>query len=422
MSPTPPSGPPQPRLRYGVLTALSLGVLLLGYLLWTVLPPLLTRAVTPGSEEPPTIATPAVQEQAPRDYTRYGPKEETAPTPAAVPQPPAATAPVAQLLQRSMLTGTSESQERLAQQQGVLLAGMLDLMQFLKREREEKAQQPAPATATTQTTTPGPQTTSGQGGRQQGAQPPARKKVAYLAVPEQGKEPGKLSEGQEKELKRLGEVQDIIRPAKWAIPAQPLKTIYRSMRMTGVLLDSINTDIPSNTIRIELTEDLKDKFSYDQTILARKTIVIAQQVGKAEFGQKRVPLKIEQFEPPTGEVLKVEGGIGDKDGAAGVPGKVNGHLPELLLAAGINAVMNLGLGYATGTPGAGQFYQDPAQRAAQDAGQSVARDVNEYTRQVLKRSPTIDVDAHPKKAKDIPIVTIFLTENLQLNHAPVVAK
>jgi len=195
--------------------------------------------------------------------------------------------------------------------------------------------------------------------------------------------------------------------------------------MTGKLLDSINSDIPASTVRIELVEALKDKFNYDVTILDKGTLVVAQQVGRAEFGQKRIPLKIDQIELISGEVIKVDGSLGDESGANAVPGRVNAHVGSLLLATGINAVLNIGLGYAVGTPGRGQFYMDPAQSAAQQAGQSVAQDVNSYTRQVFKVPPTIEVDAHKKDKYGNPVpvyVTLSLLENIQMNRAPAIAR
>jgi type IV secretory pathway VirB10-like protein len=191
------------------------------------------------------------------------------------------------------------------------------------------------------------------------------------------------------------------------------------MRMNAKLLDSINSDIPASTIRLALTTPLFDKFDYDTVILDKGTIIVAQQVGKAEFGQVRIPLKIEQIEPPSGEVIKVDGGVGDQQGAAGVPGAVDAHVGQLLLATGINAVLNLGLGYAVGTPGRGEHYEDPAQRAVTDASRSVAQDANSYSRQVLRRPPTITVDAENEKRK---FVTISLLENIQLHRPPAVAR
>jgi type IV secretory pathway VirB10-like protein len=257
--------------------------------------------------------------------------------------------------------------------------------------------------------------------------PSYKKDWTYLAQGDKPKD-GEKASGSEEQKKRLaakGEGEDIIKPAKWAIPSKPLMTIYRSMRLTGKLLDSINTDIPASTIRVELIEDVLDKFNYKTVIVPRGSIIITQQVGKAEFGQKRVPLSIEQIEIIDGPVIFVKGGIGDDKGAAGVPGRVNAHIGQLLLATGINAIMQLGLSNAGGTPGRGQYYQNPTQDALQQAGQSVAQDVNSYTKQVLKVPPTIEVDAHKKRKDGTPqpvLVSISLLDNIQLNREPVIAR
>jgi type IV secretory pathway VirB10-like protein len=404
-----PEETPQPRLRWWVLpTAVGLVVSVIGGIM--LLPTLVTKIPLPtlltGGEQEPPAPIAKLPKDFERDLGSYGPRAN------AEPESPPPQPPVAQVVQRTTRASTPPAPTTQTAQgdatQAAILASLQDIGQKLGRMGEHTTSAaPAGQAVATTTATP-PEHTD-----------PRRRKWKYLAEADQSEQP-KVSEAQRQAHAEKAQAQDIIKPAKWSIPVQPLKTIYRSMRMTGKLLDNINTDIPASTIRIELTEDLVDKFNYGEVILPAKTIVINQQVGKAEFGQKRIPLKIEQFEPPTGEVIKVEGGIGDQNGAAGVPGKVNAHIGGLLLATGINAFMNIGLGYATGTPGRGQFYQDPAQRAAQDAGQSVARDVNEYTRQVLKRPPTIEVDAH--KQGTPAMVTIFLTENIQLNRAPTVAR
>jgi type IV secretory pathway VirB10-like protein len=404
-----PEETPQPRLRWWVIpTAAVMVVSVIGGIM--LLPTLVTKIPLPtlltGGEQEPPAPLAKLPKDFERDLGTYGPGANAEPENVS-PQPP-----VAQVVQRTTRTSTPPGPTTQPVQgdatQAAILASLQDIGQKLGRMGEHTTSTPPAGQAVTTTTATPPETKD-----------PRRRKWKYLAEADQS-EPPKVSEAQRQAQAEKAQAQEIIKPAKWSIPIQPLKTIYRSMRMTGKLLDNINTDIPASTIRIELTEDLVDKFNYGEVILPAKTIVINQQVGKAEFGQKRIPLKIEQFEPPTGEVIKVEGGIGDQDGAAGVPGKVNAHIGGLLLATGINAFMNIGLGYATGTPGRGQFYQDPAQRAAQDAGQSVARDVNEYTRQVLKRPPTIEVDA---QKKDKPVyVTIALTENIQLNRAPMIAR
>ena len=239
-------------------------------------------------------------------------------------------------------------------------------------------------------------------------------------------EAAKLPEDNDRGTPPANKAVGLLKHAPWAIPVDPYKTLYRSSLLVGRLLNKINSDIPANTIRIVLTipvfggnEAMPDRWKQTTPLLDKGSIVIVKQVGKAEFGQARIPLHVEEVELPNGAVVALKGQAGDKDGAAGVPGKVNAHLGQLLLATGINAVLNLGLNAAAGTPGQNQFYQNPVQKAAEDAGQSVARDVNEYSRQVLRRPPTIEVSKDDPKYYN---VTIELEENLMFHHKPTVIR
>jgi hypothetical protein len=188
--------------------------------------------------------------------------------------------------------------------------------------------------------------------------------------------------------KAEAEAQDLIHHAKWASPAQPLVTIYRSQTLAGRLLQAVNSDIPGQ-LKIQLTTPVLDKFGYDTTILPKETLAIASQEGKPQHGTARLALKLEQLELPSGEVVNLKATVGDQDGANGMAGKVNGHYGKLLLAAG--------------TPSG--FYQNPAQEAARDVGQSVQRDAQSVVDRELRVPPTITIPAGT-------ICTINLGENI----------
>jgi hypothetical protein len=85
----------------------------------------------------------------------------------------------------------------------------------------------------------------------------------------------------------------------------------------------------------------------------------------------------------------------------------------------INALVNLGGGYVTGTPGRGQYYQDPAQRAAQDAAQSIQQDTRTVVTRELKRGPTITRDPNRPGER---FCTIQMLKNIQFSERPVVVK
>ena len=63
--------------------------------------------------------------------------------------------------------------------------------------------------------------------------------------------------------------QGLIHPARWEIPANPLKTIYMSQTLTCRLLQAINSDLPGQ-FKMETTTPILNKFGYDTEILPSK--------------------------------------------------------------------------------------------------------------------------------------------------------
>jgi type IV secretion system protein VirB10 len=208
--------------------------------------------------------------------------------------------------------------------------------------------------------------------------------------------------------------EDLIHPARWAIPANPLRTIYRSQTLVGKLVKAINSDIPGQ-VKIELVLPLYDKFGYDSLLLDKGTIVIARQEGRPQYGSNRLAIVLEQLEPPSGEVIALQATIGDESGATGMSGKVNNHYGKLILYTGLSAILNIGVRQAAGTPGRGEFFQNPLQEAARDVGQSVQQSATDVLGRELKVPPTITI------AAGTPI-TVDLLENIQFNRPPHVAR
>ena len=211
-----------------------------------------------------------------------------------------------------------------------------------------------------------------------------------------------------------GSAAGLIQPARWAIPENPLKTIYRSQTITCRLLQAINSEIPG-TLKLETTTPILDKFGYDTEILPVKTLVIAEQVGGPVYGNKRLRVSLEQLELPSGEVIALKANVGEEDGSNGLTGKVNNHYGKLLLHAGISAILNIGARSAVGTPGANQFFRSPIQDAAQDVGQSVQQETQRAVDRELRVPPTIE-------REELTFCTINLLENIQFNRPPHVAR
>ena len=215
--------------------------------------------------------------------------------------------------------------------------------------------------------------------------------------------------------KASGEIgSTLIQPARWAMPEQPLFTIYRSQTLTAMLLQAVHSDMPGQ-VKMILTEPVLDKFGYDTVILPKDTIIIAVQIGRPSFGSTRLELKLEQLELPSGEVIELRANLGDTEGASGIRGKVNNHLAKVILATGLSALLNIGVKTAVGTPGSGEFFRTPIQDAAQDVGASVQRDASSLIDKTLRIPPTITIKAGT-------FCTVNLLENMQFNRPPHLAR
>src|SRR5438034_2719164 len=134
-----------------------------------------------------------------------------------------------------------------------------------------------------------------------------------------------------------------------------------------------------------------------------------------EFGESRIQVTLEQVELPTGEVIGLKAMIAYGQGANGLTGKVDNHYGKLIGATLINAVLQIGVRSAAGTPGAGAYYQNPVQSAAGDIGQGIAQDANKIVNQQIKVPPTITIPA-------FTICSIALGENITFARKPVLVR
>jgi type IV secretion system protein VirB10 len=245
---------------------------------------------------------------------------------------------------------------------------------------------------------------------------PERK--AWLITPKKGNIEGsepKKTEMAKEVLEQKGQAANLIKPAVWALPQKPLRTIYASQLLYGVTETAIDSSIPGRVI-IRLSSDVQDKFGYQTVLIPRETLVIASQDQQPiQYGISRISLKLEQLEFPNGTVLSLKAIIGDSLGATGLTGKINNHYGKMAIAVGASAILNIGARAAAGQPGAGAFQPTIQQEAARDVGQQVQRDASSIIDRELRIRPTITI---PPKT----VCTIMLSENIQMNHRPVIVK
>jgi len=228
----------------------------------------------------------------------------------------------------------------------------------------------------------------------------------------EGKEPTKE---QKDAFARTGASLDLIKHATWARPASVCKTLYMSQRLPGRTLDAINSDEPGIT-RVATTIPIFDKETRTCELLPKGSIALIQQEGKPVFGQQTLTVKLLQIEPPgrRGEVITFRGDVADEQGS-GLRGNANNHWGRFAVAALINLGTSLGLNSIGGTPGRGEFYQDPVQQAGREAAQSATNDVRKLSEAQLKVPPTITKPAGA-------LVEIQLLDNVTFIREPLVVK
>jgi type IV secretion system protein VirB10 len=388
----------EPKLKWWVLPgAILAGVLLIGAIV--CLPALLRQMPlpsitlpTPEVVPPMTTALPDTFKSTPLTYSHPA----TPPAPPVPHEPP--KPPVAELVGRTPPPAPPPQvllTESLLAQQAQLLDGLKGLLQ-------RQQQPPAPATPPVPAPQPAPPPV------------PKEKKGWDFLAKGSGKADTAPKEDKKAEPKAADDGRGLIHNATWAIPGAPLLTIYRSQTLVGILRHAINSDIPGQ-VTIQLTHPVEDKFRYHTVIVPTDTLVIASQDGKPTYGQKRLTLRLEQLELPSGEVVALKATVGDQAGANGMAGNVDNHYGKLLLATGISAVLNIGVRSAAGTPGAGFYYQNPAQAAASEVGQDVQQTAKGVVDRELKVPPTITIAAGTA-------CTIQLGENVQFSHHPVVVR
>jgi type IV secretion system protein VirB10 len=198
----------------------------------------------------------------------------------------------------------------------------------------------------------------------------------------------------------------------WERPLNPLKVIYSSQLLHGMLEQNIVTG-ESSTVRVRLTQTLYDKFGQGQVLMPMDTQILANVDGNVRFGQTRVPIKINKAELPDGTDINLSGKVGDAGGAVGVPGDVDNKYGQVVFAAILTTGLSVGSRYAGGNPSG--FQPTIEQDFARDASQSVNASGQKIIERSLSVQPVISV---PIKTP----VTIELQQNISLQTAPVIIR
>ena len=198
--------------------------------------------------------------------------------------------------------------------------------------------------------------------------------------------------------------------AIWETPADPTKVLYADQVVQGLLMQSLNSDIPG-TVRVKATETVYDRFGQGKVLLPMDTTFLGRQEGQAQYGQERLPVTITMAILPDGTAIQWKSGqAGDATGATGIPAKVNNHYGSVILGAGLSALLNIGTRAPFGSTS--NFQQNLPQEFAQDTAQSLGQSAQDIVRRQLTVNPTLTVTyATP--------VTLQFGENVSFQTKPI---
>ncbi len=234
------------------------------------------------------------------------------------------------------------------------------------------------------------------------------KSIAFTGHQNQAQKPSAEKEKNKDDSK----AEILIREAVWAKPSHVEHILFEDQLIPGKLLTNLNSDIPGSVF-IMVTRDVLDIDQRGFVLIPQFTRIFAKQTGKPEFGQTRFDITVYKMRFPDGTLMQVDqdSKLSDRDGSNGLDANVDNHFGKLLLGTGISAILNVGASSIAGTPSG--FFQNPAQQAAQQAGQSIQRDADNVVKAQLKVAPTLKREAGTE-------VTLHLSQSYNFGKTPFV--
>ena len=210
-----------------------------------------------------------------------------------------------------------------------------------------------------------------------------------------------------------GKESKLFQPAVWEQPADPTKILYADQVVHGLLMQNVNSDIPG-TVRIKVSEDVKDRWGQGHVLLPMDTTFVGKQEGTTAQGQTLIPITVGMAILPSGAAILFDGGqVGDAGGATGLPGDVNGHYGKLVGGALLSALVNIGVRAPFGST---QGYNPSlSQEYSKDAANSLGQSMQEILKRELATRPTItQKHSYP--------VTVAFTKNVSFQTGPTIVK
>jgi len=122
---------------------------------------------------------------------------------------------------------------------------------------------------------------------------------------------------EEKDEKDKDKQSALFPKAVWEKPQDHTKVLYADQLVHGLLMHNINSDIPG-TVRIKVTEDVKDRWGQGHVLIPMDTTFVGKQDGTPSYGQTLIPITVGMAILPSGAAILWDGGqVGDAGGASG---------------------------------------------------------------------------------------------------------
>lgn len=198
--------------------------------------------------------------------------------------------------------------------------------------------------------------------------------------------------------------------AVWEKPANRYRVLYADQIVKVQVAQDINSDFPG-VYRLKVTEAVEDRWGQGHVIVPVDTTFMAKQQGQSNFGQTRIPSQVYMGIFPDGTAVSWNTGqVGDEMGASGLPANVDNHYAKLFLGVGLQALLNVGTRLPFGSPSG--FQQNLPQEFAQDATQGMSQAGQRIITQQFQVRPTLTQETgYP--------ATIQFLENVSFQTQPV---
>lgn len=196
------------------------------------------------------------------------------------------------------------------------------------------------------------------------------------------------------------------------VPAQSDHALFPGTVIPASLITSINSESPGSIVA-QVTQTVYDSRTGRVPIIPQGARLMGDYKSSARYGQTRIAIGWSRLVMPDGTEVQLEEAATDPSGAAGVPGQIDNHWPEVFGAAVLGTIINIGVA-TTEDPaltfgGVGAVSRDPVDSAMADG---IQRGAGAVSARVVDRSlavpPTIRVEAGKR-------VSVIVTKGLSFS-------